>query len=811
MDVPADNANEPPSDESSSSVRGAPRNLGEYRLLKRLGAGGMGRVYKAMHLRLEKLVAIKLLPRYRAEDPRALARFDREIKAAGRVNHPNVVQALDAREIEGTRFLVMEFVDGVNLSLLVRTCGRLEIADACELTRQAALGLQAAHEHGLVHRDIKPSNLMLSRAGQLKILDLGLARFRAEPAEPGEMTDVGETIGTVEYIAPEQVVDSHRVDIRADIYSLGCSMYRLLTGQPPFFGAKYHTAVEKMMAHLKEPLPPVRELRGDVSDALAAIIGRMVAKDPNERYAAPAEVAAALAPHAAGCDLTNLLNRYDFVDKTALNADPASSSAERLDSTGETKSAPAGESRPSPPPMPEKKILGGVWTIGTSVIALLALVLVTGPPLWTTNAPRADRTPEKSARESVTLSPHGDLSGKELSQNEWVDVLQYTDVDRDRISDVWEIRKDGIGCCGANGYPRFALPVAVHGDYDLELEFTRNSGDGLIRILAPVGDENLPQLLLAGGDGRKYGFNEFNGLGFGQDGSPSAVRSEPLNNGRRYTVLTSIRLHGKEATIDVALDGEPVLHCTAPPSAFPSFHSEDPAKRARPVVGVEAGSDVTFHSARVRVAGGNGVVKERRPTEPCPVGKWVDLLSRIHLVRDGVNGKFSSEGTELKLHSGGEQGTLMLPAAVTGSYELELEFAHQPADSMISLIVPVGLRRVRVNPNIRGDARPDAATVNQSGANGGGESDVAKGFAAGVRHKLALKVNVDGSTASLAVQIDGKPCLSWSGDLTELHDGPIVLPEGDRIGLVVTGSVQVFAARLRVTSGKALLVGNAPP
>ena len=128
----------------------------------------------------------------------------------------------------------MEYVDGVNLSTLVRQSGPLKIADACELIRQAALGLQAIHEHGLIHRDIKPSNLMLFRQGQLKILDLDLARFRAEPLEAGEMTAIGETIGTAEYIAPEQVADSHGVDIRADIYSLGCTMFRLLTGRRPF-------------------------------------------------------------------------------------------------------------------------------------------------------------------------------------------------------------------------------------------------------------------------------------------------------------------------------------------------------------------------------------------------------------------------------------------------------------------------------------------------------------------------------------------------------------------------------------------------
>ena len=407
MDSLVDSTDDSGSEESSSSRGGAPRSLGEYRLLKRLGAGGMGRVYKAMHRRLEKLVAIKLLPRYFAVDPRALARFDREIKAAGRVNHPNVVQAFDAREIDGTRFLVMEFVDGVNLSLLVRTCGRLEIADACELARQAALGLQAAHEHGLVHRDIKPSNMMLSRGGQLKILDLGLARFRAEPAESGEVSEADETIGTAEYIAPEQVADSRRVDIRADIYSLGCSTYWLLTGRTPFLAAKYRSADEKMMAHLNEPLSSIRELRNEISEPLAAIIGRMVAKDLNDRYATPAEVAAALAPQAAGSDLPKLVRRYYVADKRVASREPASSFAETPGPSIAAAPAPADESRfTASSSVPKKRSrVAWAWAFGAAVIVLLSLALFVGRQLWKSSARPADESPHNTARPSDKPSP----------------------------------------------------------------------------------------------------------------------------------------------------------------------------------------------------------------------------------------------------------------------------------------------------------------------------------------------------------------------------------------------------------------------
>jgi serine/threonine protein kinase len=812
MGSPVGPITEPDSDESSSSRRGAPRTLGEYRLLKRLGAGGMGQVYKGIHRRLEKLVAIKLLPVYKAGDPRALARFDREIKAAGRVNHANVVQALDAREIDGTRFLVMEFVDGVNLSLLVRTCGRLEIADACELTRQAALGLQAAHEHGLVHRDIKPSNLMLSRGGQLKILDLGLARFRAEPVEPGEVTEVGETIGTAEYIAPEQVADSHRVDIRADIYSLGCSLYRLLTGQPPFYGAKYHTAVEKMVAHLKEPPPSVIELRSEISEPLAAIVQRMMTKDPDDRYATPAEVAAAIEPYAAGSDLTKLLNQYDAASKTVANADSVSWSLIRPESLSDAVPASSAEPQLSESPLsPKKKGRLGALILAAALLVLLCLALVAGRRLWSNNADPHGRSPNNSSNDSGNLPPPPvDLCGKELPQNKWIDVLPYTDLERDRVSDFWETRDNGIGCDGASGYPRFALPVGVHGDYDLEVVFTRNTGEGLIRILMPLGDQNLPQLLLATGDGRTCGFNDYKGHSLTDGGTPTVSLSEPLTNGTRYTVLISVRLNGDESTIDVKLDGEPLIHCMAPPSAFPPNHIEDPANGARPVVGVQAGSDVTFHSARLRMLNSKGTVKNRRPTEGCSVGKWVDVLPHIDLARDRLSGRFSFDGTALKLSQGGEQSTLMLPVAVCGSYELEMEFAHWPATGMISFIVPVGPRRVRVNPDVWGELHPDAAAIYKPASGIGGDNAVVPGFEEGVRHKLNLKVYVDGPSASIAVQIDGKPCVSWAGALTELHDGPILLPEGDRIGLVANGTLTVYAARLRVTSGKGAVVVKTP-
>ncbi len=304
----------------ASSVRDLPNaeaveptivgQLGEYELLEKLGEGGMGVVYKARHTKLKRLVALKVLPKARVHHEGTVARFEREMEAIGRVNHPNIVQAHDAREIDGERFLVMEYVDGLDLDALVRRHGPLPIPDACELIRQAAVGLQYAHEHGLIHRDIKPSNLMLSREGQVKILDLGLALLKADQpvgndttaAQPAntELTNSQQIMGTASYMAPEQASDSHQVDTRADIYSLGCTLYKLLTGRPPFAGADCRTPLDQILAHRSKPVEPIGHLRSEVPAELAGVIERMLAKNPADRFATPAEVAEALKPWTAG-------------------------------------------------------------------------------------------------------------------------------------------------------------------------------------------------------------------------------------------------------------------------------------------------------------------------------------------------------------------------------------------------------------------------------------------------------------------------------------------------------------------------------
>jgi uncharacterized protein (TIGR03067 family) len=282
-----------------------------YRVQELLGVGGMGAVYRAEHQLMARPVALKVLNKALTDSPAGVERFRREAQAAARLAHPNIVAAYDAEQAGDSHFLVMEYVEGTSLARLVADKGPLPLAQACDYVRQAALGLQYAYEQGMVHRDIKPHNLMLTPDGRVKILDFGLARFAVESAPAaaptvvgsasdtptGPLTQLGTVMGTPDYIAPEQAADAHAADIRADVYSLGCTLYDLLAGRPPF---PEGTAVQKVMAHAQRQPRPLGELRKDVPPALARVVERMMAKDPARRYQTPAEAARALAPFAGG-------------------------------------------------------------------------------------------------------------------------------------------------------------------------------------------------------------------------------------------------------------------------------------------------------------------------------------------------------------------------------------------------------------------------------------------------------------------------------------------------------------------------------
>jgi eukaryotic-like serine/threonine-protein kinase len=401
--------------------QGAELVLGEYLLLDKLGQGGMGQVFKARHQLMNRVVALKVIRQERLTDPGLLARFRREIQLVAKLTHPNIVTAHDAQVVGDSCFLVMEYVEGTDLQRLVRSVGPLPVGQACAYIRQAALGLQHASEHDLVHRDVKPSNLQVTANGKVvKVLDMGLARLLTTDGldqSADGMTQDHAILGTPDYIAPEQIDNPRHVDIRADIYSLGCAFYFLLAGRPPFSGLRWE---EKLVCHRSREPQPIEQDRPDVPPALAAILRKMMAKQREARYSVPIAVADALAPFSQ-------LARPVVIPVTppVNNPTPQSTTTE----TGWTLSSdstngpvpdpiapePPASVEPAPPastqevtiPMPPTpKRRKPLWLVLAAVAALLALLILV-PLFW----PKGSDQRPHDANEASAGSKGSEVAG----------------------------------------------------------------------------------------------------------------------------------------------------------------------------------------------------------------------------------------------------------------------------------------------------------------------------------------------------------------------------------------------------------------
>ena len=264
-----------------------PMVVGNYVILDKLGQGGMGVVYKAKHRRMDRIVALKVLSPKFVDSPEMLRRFHREVKAVAKLSHPNVVAAFDADEVNGTHFLVMEYAEGTDLSALVKRCGPLSPERSIDCILQAARGLEFAHGKGVIHRDIKPSNLILGVDGTVRILDLGLARIESTDLEQTALTSSEMMMGTVDYMSPEQALDTRQADERSDIYSLGCTLFYLLTGRTVYDG---DTAMKRLLAHRDRPVPSLELMADDLPESVDAVFQRMMAKRPGDRYQTTAKL-----------------------------------------------------------------------------------------------------------------------------------------------------------------------------------------------------------------------------------------------------------------------------------------------------------------------------------------------------------------------------------------------------------------------------------------------------------------------------------------------------------------------------------------
>jgi serine/threonine-protein kinase len=271
--------------------------VGPYVLLDQLGQGATSRVYRARHTQTKQQVALKVLPPAVVQSPRIVSRFQREAQAAMQLDHPGIARAQDAGEAGGAFYLAMEYVEGINLLRLVKEQGPLPPPLACDLIRQAALALEHAHTHDLVHRDVKPSNLMVVRSPNhppvVKILDFGLARFLADSDEQDRLTRLGSVVGTVDFISPEQALDARKADARSDVFSLGATLYYILTGKAPYPGKDL---AEKIAARVTGEPPRASKWCPRLPTGLEEVVMKMMARNPDDRYGSAAAVAQALAP-----------------------------------------------------------------------------------------------------------------------------------------------------------------------------------------------------------------------------------------------------------------------------------------------------------------------------------------------------------------------------------------------------------------------------------------------------------------------------------------------------------------------------------
>lgn len=318
-------------EETHTAMPVFPKEMEDYRLLELIASGGMGKVYRAHHQRLGRDVAIKIISGRRLADANASLRFEQEIRALGRLSHPNIVSALDARQADGSPILIMEYVDGLDLSQIVKRLGALPASSVAAIGRAVAAAIAYASSHGLVHRDIKPSNIMINGKGEVKLLDLGLARIQLDGHVAPEWTGTGLAVGTPDYMSPEQINDSQTINSQSDLYSLGCTLYRLLVGHAPYGGSKYRSNFEKLAAHVSESPIRIPNAKSQYPAELVSIIERLLSKSPEDRPDSAQTIALELEKLSTGADLAGLLAMARKL-QTADNSQTPSSSEQLVPS-----------------------------------------------------------------------------------------------------------------------------------------------------------------------------------------------------------------------------------------------------------------------------------------------------------------------------------------------------------------------------------------------------------------------------------------------------------------------------------------------
>ncbi|MHC2070432.1 serine/threonine protein kinase [Bremerella sp. T1] len=565
-------------EEDAGTIPSALLDHPRYRIIRQLGRGGMGVVYQAEHKMMERPVALKVISSRLMKNELAVERFHQEVKAAAKLSHRNIVAAYDAERAGDLHFLVMEFIEGISLDQLVAQRKPLPVLHACNYVMQAAQGLQHAYSRGTVHRDIKPHNLMRTNRGTIKILDFGLARFATQSEQahddPGLTADF-TALGTPDYMAPEQARDSKRADIRADLYSLGCTLYFLLAGQPPF---PQGTAFEKVLGHCEREPQSLTNFRQDIPQEVIAIVVKLMEKQPEQRYQTPAELVEALRPFG-----------HPDSEFATEQTTPHVSMPKTLTSVSKVTSPPAvrpTQSKPhASPPSNVTWIRNNRWAVGSVAALLGGLVafLIFG------DFGNRDRPNEPGVvpAESNAVSSNEPLP----NQAGWVDLIPTLDLPANMVAGNWEVTSSGELHVESGPAARIMIPFHPPREYDYEVQFTRNDGTQSIALHFLHGDGNA-SFDIDGWSENLAGIQNIARRDMRTN--PTRVDSVVLENGRRYTA----EVHVRRDRVEVYLDDQLLTSHSGDGSDLSLLELWELPEKS---LGLGAyDSDTTFHQVRIR-------------------------------------------------------------------------------------------------------------------------------------------------------------------------------------------------------------------
>lgn len=593
--------------------------LGNYVILDKLGQGGMGLVLKARHRQMNRLVALKILSPAIVKAPDALARFQREVQTAARLEHPNIVVAYDAGEAHGTHFFVMQFVDGCDLASLVKTDGPLHIDLALNYIQQAATGLGFAHQQGIIHRDIKPANLLLDQQGTVKILDMGLARIEGDTSANAALTGTGVALGTVDYMAPEQALDAKSADARSDLYSLGMTLWFLLTGRPAYLG---DSLTARLLAHANSPIPSLTAVRPDVPQAIEILFQRLVAKSPGERFQSTSDLLNALETcqsrdtqsltavasgdaarmHRQGP--SNQASRNDLLpDKTTQELNAASRETSHAgkyneNTTSVTQAANADrELAPSafrPNWLRGRRVLWG----GVAVMFLILPLLLLRSDV-SEGETKAVQLPAAKAPQRLN-NPPGQLASATPpaaapAEDETIDLLARRPAGSSAVLTI------GNGSESNGGIP-FYFRNVEHGDfYTLTLDLEREANSGPTEVFLLVDDHPCSLHLHSdrvGRKGFKSGLSLVKGESVFSAENPTSVSKRVIPSDKRFQLVCHVRPH----RVAVLVDGIALLVWKGSPAQL-SPHSNQATSIARqgPLLGIiQFGGTLKCYAASLR-------------------------------------------------------------------------------------------------------------------------------------------------------------------------------------------------------------------